>query len=92
MALQGVRVFINHYLQTVVFRMASNQTFINSISKLLLRLFFSLSAILDGYTYERAAIMSWIKSGKGTSPMTNSLLLNDSLTPNRSLKMLIQRN
>lgn len=45
----------------------------------------------DGYTYERAAIASWIESGKACSPMTNAVLANKDLTPNRSLKMLIQR-
>lgn len=46
----------------------------------------------DGYTYERAAIESWIKAGNSRSPMTNSLLLNQQTTPNRTVKMLIQRH
>lgn len=45
----------------------------------------------DGYTYERSAIKSWMDSGKNRSPMTNSILATKQLTPNRSLKMLIQR-
>lgn len=45
----------------------------------------------DGYTYERAAITGWISSGKTRSPMTNGILPSTELTPNRSLKMLIQR-
>lgn len=46
----------------------------------------------DGYTYERAAIESWIKTGNSQSPMTNSPLLSKHLTPNRTVKMLIQRH
>ncbi|XP_046563598.1 WD repeat, SAM and U-box domain-containing protein 1-like [Haliotis rubra] len=45
----------------------------------------------DGYTYDKSAIKSWIESGKDRSPMTNSLLPSNNLTPNRTLKMLIQR-
>ncbi|KAK3579281.1 hypothetical protein CHS0354_033360 [Potamilus streckersoni] len=45
----------------------------------------------DGYTYERAAIQSWIDSEKDRSPMTNSPLTSKELVPNRSLKMLIQK-
>lgn len=45
----------------------------------------------DGYTYERSAIVGWMEKGKTTSPMTNGLLNTKQLTPNRSLKMLIQR-
>lgn len=45
----------------------------------------------DGYTYERAAITSWMAKGKTLSPMTNATLVNKELTPNRSLKMIIQR-
>ncbi|XP_064612039.1 WD repeat, SAM and U-box domain-containing protein 1-like [Liolophura sinensis] len=46
----------------------------------------------DGYTYEKSAIESWVKSGKSRSPMTNAVLASYMLTPNRSLKMLIQRH
>ncbi|XP_052254313.1 WD repeat, SAM and U-box domain-containing protein 1-like isoform X11 [Dreissena polymorpha] len=45
----------------------------------------------DGYSYERAAIASWMNKGKNCSPMTNAVLTSKDLTPNRSLKMLIQR-
>ncbi|KAL4229143.1 WD repeat [Mactra antiquata] len=45
----------------------------------------------DGYTYERAAILSWMEKGKDRSPMTNAILSTKDLTPNRCLKMLIQR-
>lgn len=47
--------------------------------------------ISDGYTYERSAIAGWMEKGKTTSPMTNGTLNTKQLTPNRSLKMLIQR-
>ncbi|XP_033733128.1 WD repeat, SAM and U-box domain-containing protein 1-like [Pecten maximus] len=46
----------------------------------------------DGYTYERAAITAWTSKGKDRSPMTNAILSTKQLTPNRSLKMLIQRH
>ncbi|KAM4024769.1 WD repeat, SAM and U-box domain-containing protein 1 [Anomaloglossus baeobatrachus] len=44
----------------------------------------------DGYSYERNAIESWI-STKRTSPMTNLPLENLLLTPNRTLKMALNR-
>ena len=44
----------------------------------------------DGYTYERACIEEWLRSGRKTSPMTNAPLKNTALTPNRILKNLIQ--
>ncbi|XP_071978045.1 WD repeat, SAM and U-box domain-containing protein 1 [Engystomops pustulosus] len=44
----------------------------------------------DGYSYERKAIESWI-STKRTSPMTNLPLENLLLTPNRTLKMALNR-
>lgn len=46
----------------------------------------------DGYTYERAAIKSWMTKGKTLSPMTNAPLANHTLTPNRGLKIAIQRH
>lgn len=46
----------------------------------------------DGYTYEREAIVAWTSKGKDCSPMTNATLNTKQLTPNRSLKMLIQRH
>jgi len=50
------------------------------------RLFFT-----DGYSYERTAITAWMEKGKGRSPMTNAVLVTKEMTPNRSLKMIIQR-
>ncbi|CAH2305585.1 WD repeat, SAM and U-box domain-containing 1 isoform X1 [Pelobates cultripes] len=44
----------------------------------------------DGYSYERSAIENWI-STKRTSPMTNLPLENLLLTPNRTLKMALNR-
>ncbi|KAM8933526.1 WD repeat, SAM and U-box domain-containing protein 1 [Pelodytes ibericus] len=44
----------------------------------------------DGYSYERTAIENWI-STKRTSPMTNLPLENLLLTPNRTLKMALNR-
>ncbi|XP_069838874.1 WD repeat, SAM and U-box domain-containing protein 1 [Dendropsophus ebraccatus] len=44
----------------------------------------------DGYSYERKAIENWI-SMKRTSPMTNLPLENLLLTPNRTLKMALNR-
>ncbi|KAK8736916.1 hypothetical protein OTU49_004722, partial [Cherax quadricarinatus] len=45
----------------------------------------------DGFTYERVAMEAWLASGKRTSPMTNEKLLHLVLTPNRTLRTLIQR-
>ncbi|XP_040890108.1 WD repeat, SAM and U-box domain-containing protein 1 isoform X1 [Toxotes jaculatrix] len=45
----------------------------------------------DGYSYERAAIESWINTKNRTSPMTNLPLLTTLLTPNHTLKMAIGR-
>ncbi|XP_072020781.1 WD repeat, SAM and U-box domain-containing protein 1-like [Amphiura filiformis] len=45
----------------------------------------------DGYSYERSSIESWLRGGTNTSPMTNAPLTSNHLTPNRSLKMIIQR-
>lgn len=47
--------------------------------------------LLDGYTYERSAIVMWINSGKNTSPMTNTTLPHINLIPNRPLKSAIYR-
>ncbi|XP_068101813.1 WD repeat, SAM and U-box domain-containing protein 1 [Hyperolius riggenbachi] len=44
----------------------------------------------DGYSYERSAIENWI-STRRTSPMTNLPLENLLLTPNRTLKMALNR-
>ncbi|XP_014783061.1 WD repeat, SAM and U-box domain-containing protein 1 [Octopus bimaculoides] len=46
----------------------------------------------DGYTYERTAIESWIKSGSTRSPMTNIILPSQQLIPNLTVKMLIQNH
>ncbi|KAI7808405.1 WD repeat, SAM and U-box domain-containing protein 1-like isoform X2 [Triplophysa rosa] len=45
----------------------------------------------DGYSYEREALETWIRTPNHTSPMTNLPLQTNILTPNRSLKMAIQR-
>ena len=51
----------------------------------------SYACFADGYTYERKAIAAWISGGKKNSPMTNAPMWNSTLTPNRSLKILIQK-
>lgn len=43
----------------------------------------------DGYTYEKAAIIKWIKK-KGTSPITREELSKHQLFPNRLLKKQIE--
>ncbi|XP_053452895.1 WD repeat, SAM and U-box domain-containing protein 1 isoform X2 [Nycticebus coucang] len=45
----------------------------------------------DGYSYEREAMERWISKKKRTSPMTNLVLPSLVLTPNRTLKMAINR-
>jgi hypothetical protein len=45
----------------------------------------------DGFTYERAAIEHWFKSGKNTSPTTNQPMLSQELIPNLSLRAAIGR-
>uniref|UniRef100_A0A8C6RFW0 WD repeat, SAM and U-box domain-containing protein 1 n=1 Tax=Nannospalax galili TaxID=1026970 RepID=A0A8C6RFW0_NANGA len=45
----------------------------------------------DGYSYEKEAMESWISKKKRTSPMTNLALPSLVLTPNRTLKMAINR-
>ncbi|EGW01587.1 WD repeat, SAM and U-box domain-containing protein 1 [Cricetulus griseus] len=45
----------------------------------------------DGYSYEREAMENWIHKKKRTSPMTNLVLPSLILTPNRTLKMAINR-
>ncbi|XP_068217034.1 WD repeat, SAM and U-box domain-containing protein 1-like isoform X2 [Palaemon carinicauda] len=45
----------------------------------------------DGFTYERVALEAWLADGKRTSPMTNEKLSHLTLTPNRTLRTLIQR-
>ncbi|XP_075385805.1 WD repeat, SAM and U-box domain-containing protein 1 isoform X1 [Tenrec ecaudatus] len=45
----------------------------------------------DGYSYEKEAMENWIGKKKRTSPMTNLTLPSVVLTPNRTLKMAINR-
>ncbi|XP_024836255.1 WD repeat, SAM and U-box domain-containing protein 1 isoform X3 [Bos taurus] len=45
----------------------------------------------DGYSYEKEAMENWISRKKRTSPMTNLVLSSVILTPNRTLKMAIDR-
>nr|XP_054964598.1 WD repeat, SAM and U-box domain-containing protein 1 isoform X5 [Pan paniscus] len=45
----------------------------------------------DGYSYEKEAMENWISKKKRTSPMTNLVLPSAVLTPNRTLKMAINR-
>ena len=40
----------------------------------------------DGYTYSRAAIARWLRSGHSTSPMTNLPLSSRALRPNFTLR------
>lgn len=42
----------------------------------------------DGYTYERESIERWLESNY-TNPLTNQNLFNKTLTPNRTLKSII---
>ncbi|CAN4126786.1 unnamed protein product [Withania somnifera] len=44
----------------------------------------------DGFSYELEAIQEWLKTGRDTSPMTNLKLKDTLLTPNHSLRALIQ--
>jgi len=44
----------------------------------------------DGHTYERSAIKHWFGMGKRTSPKTNKILLSTELTPNYTMRSLIQ--
>uniref|UniRef100_A0A2K5CYU6 WD repeat, SAM and U-box domain-containing protein 1 n=1 Tax=Aotus nancymaae TaxID=37293 RepID=A0A2K5CYU6_AOTNA len=46
---------------------------------------------IDGYSYEKEAMENWISTKKRTSPMTNLVLSSVVLTPNRTLKMAINR-
>uniref|UniRef100_A0AAY4C1K4 WD repeat, SAM and U-box domain-containing protein 1 n=1 Tax=Denticeps clupeoides TaxID=299321 RepID=A0AAY4C1K4_9TELE len=45
----------------------------------------------DGFSYEREAIESWIRTKSRSSPMTNLPLQTTLLTPNHTLKMAICR-
>lgn len=44
----------------------------------------------DGFSYELEAIEEWLKMGRDTSPMTNLKLKHKFLTPNHTLRSLIQ--
>uniref|UniRef100_A0A8I6XND9 RING-type E3 ubiquitin transferase n=2 Tax=Hordeum vulgare subsp. vulgare TaxID=112509 RepID=A0A8I6XND9_HORVV len=44
----------------------------------------------DGFTYEAEAIRRWFDGGNNRSPMTNLLLANRALVPNRALVSSIQ--
>lgn len=44
----------------------------------------------DGFSYELEAIEEWLKMGRETSPMTNLRLKHNYLTPNHTLRSLIQ--
>ncbi|PIA52280.1 hypothetical protein AQUCO_01000271v1 [Aquilegia coerulea] len=43
----------------------------------------------DGFSYELEAIQEWINTGHTTSPMTNLTLKHTTLTPNHTLRSLI---
>ncbi|KAK1300014.1 putative U-box domain-containing protein 50 [Acorus calamus] len=43
----------------------------------------------DGFSYEEEAIEEWLHSGHETSPMTNLRLKHKDLTPNHTLRSLI---
>ncbi|XP_037767986.1 WD repeat, SAM and U-box domain-containing protein 1 isoform X1 [Chelonia mydas] len=45
----------------------------------------------DGYSYEKEAMENWISTKRRSSPMTNLPLQSLILTPNRTLKMAINR-
>jgi hypothetical protein len=44
----------------------------------------------DGFSYEHEAIEEWLKTGHDTSPMTNLKFKHKLLTPNHTLRSLIQ--
>ena len=47
---------------------------------------------LDGHSYERDAIQTWFGSGRSRikSPLTNETLASDLITPNHTLRKVIQ--
>ena len=48
--------------------------------------------LLDGHTYERTAIETWLKKlGRTTSPMTGAPLESTALTPNFTLRSMIKK-
>lgn len=44
----------------------------------------------DGFSYELEAIDHWLQAGRDTSPMTNLRLKHTFLTPNHTLRSLIE--
>lgn len=44
----------------------------------------------DGFSYEFEAIQEWLRTGHDTSPMTKLRLKHKLLTPNHTLRSLIQ--
>ncbi|CAK8697417.1 unnamed protein product [Clavelina lepadiformis] len=44
----------------------------------------------DGFTYERRMIEAWFLKGNVTSPLSNKQLTNKKLTPNQTLRSLIE--
>lgn len=52
---------------------------------LLLFHFDTYITVADKFTYERKAIMTWLSTGRNTSPMTNVPLSSTSMTRNKPL-------
>lgn len=50
----------------------------------------SLAYFLDGFTYEKSAIIEWFDRGNSSSPMTNVELSSTDLSENDSLKAKIE--
>lgn len=44
----------------------------------------------DGFSYELEAIEEWVETGHDISPITKSRLMHTKLTPNHTLRSLIQ--
>ena len=44
---------------------------------------------VDGHTYERSAMMSWLMEGKRSSPVTNATLPHTTLTQNHCIRTII---
>jgi len=66
--------------------MTSSESFICPITQVKM-----IDPVMDpeGHSYERKAIMEWLKRNK-TSPVTRSPLDSTTLSPNRALKQAIQ--
>tara|TARA_B110001452_G_C15210605_1_gene419913 strand:+ start:177 stop:1400 length:1224 start_codon:yes stop_codon:yes gene_type:complete len=45
----------------------------------------------DGFTYEREAILEWLRGGNTTSPITGATLARNELIPNHALRSAIQQ-